>query len=150
VDLKHYYLGYQLKRTNQALSIMLDQSVRSLGVTLAQVNVLLFIDRFPDATMPHVADLAAVTPQAMHRSVMGLERRGFVRRERKINNEKSFFLSLTAEGKRTLDRAEVKVRKVQDKIKEQFTPQEIETLQALLEKYESLFQEVGHGKTEAT
>ena len=120
--------------------------MRALGVTLSQVNTLLFIDRFPDATMPRLADAAAVTPQAMHRTVIGLEGRGLVERERKAHNEKSFFLSLSPQGKQILNQAEIRLKKAQVTVKERLNPQEIETLQTLLEKYESIFKEVGYDK----
>jgi DNA-binding MarR family transcriptional regulator len=90
--------------------------------------------------MPHLADLAAVTPQAMHRTVIELERRGLVHRKRKDDNEKTFFLSLTSKGSQFLKRAEERVKVVQDAAKDQLSQEEIETLQVLLKKYESAFQ----------
>ncbi|MCS7484629.1 hypothetical protein ACFFQW_41070 [Umezawaea endophytica] len=60
----------QLKRADHALTTALEGALEPMGVTLAQANVLLFVDRYPLTTMPR---LAAVTPQAMHRTVGGLQ-----------------------------------------------------------------------------
>lgn len=139
----YYHLSYQLKLTNHAITVALDKSVHPLGLTLAQANVLLFIDRFPLTTMPRLADFAAVTPQAMHRTLIGLERRGFVHRERKEDNEKTFFLSLTPEGRALLRRAEERIKAAQDAAKDQLSQEEIEILQNLLKKYEGAFRSGG-------
>lgn len=135
----HYHIGYQVKRANHALSMALEAAVRPLGITLAQANALLAIDRFPLATAPLLAELGAVTPQAMHRTVTGLEHRGLVQRERRAGNAKSYILSLTAQGTQLLAVAEVRVKATQDAVKDRLSPDEIARLHELLEKYEAVF-----------
>jgi DNA-binding MarR family transcriptional regulator len=135
-----YRLGYQLHRANHALTIASEKPLKSLGVTLAQVNVLLFVDRFSGATMARLARLAVITPQALHRTATRLERFGFIQRDRKIGDDKSFYLSLTPKGTQMLRRAEVEIKNVQDVAKLHFQPQELEVLHEMMQRYEAMFQ----------
>lgn len=138
-DLRRYHLAAQLRRADHALTTALGQALDTLGITLAQANVLLFIDRFPRTTMPRVAELAAVTPQAMHRTVVGLERRGWLVRARLPGDEKTFRLSLTPAGRRMLAQAEERVTTVQDRTAGHLDPAEIDQLHDLLRRYEAAF-----------
>lgn len=135
-----YRLGYQLHRANHALAVASEKPLKPLGVTLAQVNALLFVDRFPEATMARLARLAVVTPQALHRTAIRLERLGLIRRDRKVGDEKSFYLLLTDKGTRTLRQAEVELKAVQDIAKTHFQPQELDSLYEMLQHYEAMFQ----------
>lgn len=139
MDRRRYHLGYQLKRADHALTTALEEVLGPLGITLAQANVLLFVDRFPLTTMPRLAMLAAVTPQAMHRTVVGLQRRGWLVRERQPGNEKTFHLTLTQVGKQRLDQAEERIRAVQDRTIDHLDPAEIDQLDDLLRRYEAAF-----------
>lgn len=139
MDRRRYHLGYQLRRADHALSTALEAALEPLGITLAQANVLLFVDRFPLTTMPRLASLAAVTPQAMHRTVTGLQRRGFLVRERQPGDGKTYRLSLATEGKEVLDRAEERITAVQDRTAAHLDAAEIDQLQELLRRYEAAF-----------
>lgn len=139
MDRRRYHLAYQLKRTHHALTTALEGALEPLGVTLAQANVLLFVDRYPLTTMPRLAALAAVTPQAMHRTVVGLQQRGWVLRERQPGNEKTFHLTLTTAGKQMLDQAEAAITAVQDRTADHLDHTEIDQLHDLLRRYEDMF-----------
>jgi len=69
-----YHLAYQLKRAEHASALALEKAVSPLGVTLAQANVLLFIDRFPGATVTQLASVAAVATPTMHRFIVTLQK----------------------------------------------------------------------------
>jgi DNA-binding MarR family transcriptional regulator len=145
---RYYFVAYQLKRTYHALTTALDAAVFPLGISLAQANALLFVDRFPDTTLPRLAQAAAVTPQALHRTLVALERQGLVRRAHIVGNEKTFLWSLTDNGKHILDKAEERIKNAQDKTAEHLTVQELTALQELLEKYELIFKGGGDDKKE--
>lgn len=145
MDLRRYHLSYQLKRANHALTTALEEVLEPLGVTLAQANVLLFVDRYPLTTMPRLAELAAVTPQAMHRTVVGLQQRGWLVRERRPGNEKTFRLTLAAAGKQVLTQAEEAIKVVQDRTADHFDPAEVDQLHHLLRRYEAAFMQREEG-----
>jgi DNA-binding MarR family transcriptional regulator len=64
--------------------------------------------------MAELSRLAAVTPQTMHRLVVGMERRGLVRRQRLDDDRKSLKVEITGQGADLLGRAEVTLMKEQD------------------------------------
>jgi DNA-binding MarR family transcriptional regulator len=136
---KHYYVGNLLFRAEHAMGKAFSKVLRPLRITPAQAGVLLHIDRFPEITMAKVADIASITPQTMQRIVMGLEHRKLVQRNKKEGDRKSFYLSLTPSGKDLLDKAEAILKDEQSIIKEEFSPQELDTLYSLLERFESAF-----------
>jgi DNA-binding MarR family transcriptional regulator len=121
------------------MGMALEKALQPLGITHSQAGVLLAISRKPDATMAELARFMAVTPQAFHRIAIALERRGFIQRVRKADNQKSFYLKLTTEGKQLEKRAEAPLRAEQDKLKNQFTSRELDELYTLLVKFEATF-----------
>ena len=139
MDRRRYHLAHQLKRADHALTTALEAALQPLGVTLAQANVLLFVDRYPLTTMPRLAALAAVSPQAMHRTVVGLQQQGWLVRERQPGNEKTFHLTLAAAGKQVLDQAEEAITAVQDRTADHLDHAEIDQLHHLLRRYEAAF-----------
>lgn len=145
MDRAPYYLGYQLKRTYHAVASAFEEVLTPLGVTLGQVNAMLFVDRFPDAAIGQLSTAAAVTPQALHRTLAGLRHLGLVRRRQKPENEKTYFWSLTPHGDAVLAEAETRIVGVQAGKLETFTSDDVAQLQRLLEKYESLFAGVDDG-----
>lgn len=136
----HYHVANQLNRATHAMGVTFDTVLRPLGITASQIGVLLYIDRYPEATMAKLADLAAITPQTMHRLVIGLERHSLIQRNRKSDNKKSYYLSLTLAGTQLLRQAEIILKAEQDVLKEYFQPQELDTLYLLLQKFEAAFQ----------
>jgi len=140
MTIHHYHVGYQLRLAEHAMALVFEAKLRPLDVTTSQASVLLAIDRNPDATMARIARFIAIAPQTLHRIVTGLERRGFVERERKARDQKSFYLSLTPTGIQLLRRAEAVLKTEQDVIKEHFNAQELDTLYTLLRRFETIFQ----------
>lgn len=140
MSIPHYHVANQLNRAAHAMGVTFDTVVRPLGITSSQIGVLLYIDRFPEATMAKLADLAAITPQTMQRIIISLERRGLIQRNRKSDNKKSYYISLTLVGAQLLRQAEIILKAEQDVLKEYFQPQELDTLNLLLQKFEAAFQ----------
>ena len=71
--------------------------------------------------MADLSRLAAVTPQTMHRLVVGMERGGLVRRHRLDDDRKSLKVAITGKGAELLGRAELALMKEQDALLECFT-----------------------------
>lgn len=112
----HYQVGYALHRADHAMGMVLDAAVRPLGIAAAQAGVLLHLDRYPRATMAELSRLAAVTPQTMHRLVVGMERRGLVCRHRLDDDRKSLKVAITGKGADLLGRAELALMKALEDI----------------------------------
>jgi DNA-binding MarR family transcriptional regulator len=135
----HYRVAYALHRADHAMGTVFDAALRPLGITAAQAGVLLHLDRYPRATMAELSRLAAVTPQTMHRLVVGMERRGLVQRQRLDDDRKSLKVEITGQGAELLGRAEVTLMKEQDALLESFTSPELDQLAGLLDRFERVF-----------
>lgn len=135
----HYLVGWQLNHAQHAMGMAFEKALKPIGITHAQVGVLLAISRRPDVTMAELARFIAVTPQSLHRIAVTLEHRGLIQRFHKADNQKSFYLRLTAKGKQLEERAEVPLKAEQDKLKDKFTLQELDGLYTLLVKFEATF-----------
>jgi DNA-binding MarR family transcriptional regulator len=135
----HYRAGYALHKADHAMGTVFDAALRPLGITAAQAGVLLHLDRYPRATMAELSRLAAVTPQTMHRLVVGMERRGLVRRQRLDDDRKSLKVEITGQGAGLLGRAEVILMREQDALLESFTSSELDQLAGFLGRFERVF-----------
>jgi DNA-binding MarR family transcriptional regulator len=136
----HYQVGYQLRRAEHVMALVFEAKLRPLEITTSQAVVLLAIDRNPDATIAHLAKSVAITPRTLQRIIAGLERRGLIERKSRLDDERSFFFSLTPPGAQLVRRAEAVLKAEQDVIKEHFDAQELETLHTLLRRFEAIFQ----------
>jgi len=138
---EHLGAAYALHRADRALGVALDGAVRPLGITAAQANVLLHLDRYPAASMADLARLASVTAQTMHRLVVSLERRGYVRRRPLDGDKKTLEIAITGAGAEILRDAERALRREQDLLLVQFTSEEIVRFREFLERFERTFSE---------
>jgi len=136
----HYHVGNQLHRAEHAMGMAFTEALRPLGITPSQAGVLLHIDRYPDMNMAKLADVASVTPQTMHRLVVGLERRELVQRNQRVGDRKSIYLSLTSAGADVLSRAEAILKAEQEVLRRTFNVQESDALFGFLQRFEAAFQ----------
>jgi len=137
ISLVHYQISYQIHHTDHTLGLLFADALRPLGITAAQVGVLLHLDRFPGVAMPHLVTAVAVTPQTMHRIIISLEKHDWIERRRRADNKKTYYISLTSTGKIMLQRAEAVLKSSQDELKQHFTSKELKTLHDLLQRFEA-------------
>ena len=123
------------------MSVNFTEGLRPLGITPSQAGVLLHIDRYPDENMAGLAEVAFVTPQTLHRIVVGLEKRELVYRDQRPGDRKSVFLSLTTEGVDVLHQAENILRAKQEVLRKAFSIKEIDAFTVLLQRFEAAFQD---------
>jgi DNA-binding MarR family transcriptional regulator len=135
----HYRVAYALHRVDHAMGIVFDAALRPLGITAAQAGVLLHLDRFPKATMAELSRLASVTPQTMHRLVVGLERRGLVQRRKLDDDKKALKVVITENGAEVLCQAEAVLKIEQDPILEYFNHSELDHFAEFLERFDQVF-----------
>jgi DNA-binding MarR family transcriptional regulator len=144
-----YHLAYQLKRAEHTLALALEKAVSPLGITLAQANVLLFIDRFPGATLTQLARVAAVATPTMHRTIVTLQKKQLLRRTSKPGDDKSQLVTLTPEGKSLLEKAQLELMQTQERAKLFLAEDELDELQRLLRLYEDAFSQKRETKRKA-
>ncbi len=107
-------LGYVLKRAQHALRLRIDEALRDVGLTTPQYAVLASLAEEPGLSSAELARRSFVTPQTMIRIVAGLEERGLVRRRVSPAHARVLETSLTAEGSRSLRRADRTVQEIEE------------------------------------
>jgi DNA-binding MarR family transcriptional regulator len=136
----HYHVGNQLHRAEHAMGMAFTEALRPLGITPSQAAVLLHVDRYPDLNMARLAEVASVTPQTMHRIVVGLERSKLVHRNQRAGDRKSIYLSLTPAGADVLSQAEAILKAEQEVLRNTFSVQELDAFFDFLQRFEAAFQ----------
>lgn len=107
------WLGYLIKRVQQALVLKLDQRLRNLGVTTPQYAALAMLEQYPGASNAELAERCFVTPQTMHQIVGRLEQRTLLSRQPHPEHGKIRQTQLTSEGAKLLQQAHVEVLAVE-------------------------------------
>jgi DNA-binding MarR family transcriptional regulator len=100
---------YLVKQVELALRAQLDELLRPAGLTTSQYTALTVLEREPDLTSAQLARSSFVTPQSMADTVSSLESQGVITRRRDPADRRRLVLSLTARGRRLLDRYRPKV-----------------------------------------
>lgn len=80
IDRLEHQVGYQLKRTQQALRLRMDDALRGIRLTTPQYVVLSLLETTTGLSNADLARRAFVTPQTMNAIVAKLEAAGLVAR----------------------------------------------------------------------
>lgn len=102
-----------LKRLTLGFRARLDEDLRPLGVTLAQLRVLHAIKSEATASGAQVARECSITPQTAHGLILRAEKNGWIVRQQDITNERRRIASLTATGEKLLQDTDVVVQKIE-------------------------------------
>lgn len=129
-------VGQTLKKSLLLLKRDMDETLRPYDVTSAQMFVLATISKKEgDLTGADLARIGHISPQAAQTLIAGLEKRGWLSRERHPSNEKILLLELTKKGQNLIDKAVPERIKVFKKMMTGFSASELETFQGFLERF---------------
>ncbi|MGD8413596.1 MAG: MarR family transcriptional regulator [Candidatus Latescibacterota bacterium] len=129
-----------------AMTELLDDQIRSvLGkqYTLSQLKLLKMVDRTNAGTISKIASFLSVSNAAASKAVDRLVKRGLMKREEKKEDRRSIKLSLTEEGKRTLQKFEDILYDTLDGLFRRFTPEDLASAGKLLDMLSTDLVEVG-------
>jgi DNA-binding MarR family transcriptional regulator len=115
-------LGSHLKRVEQELNAVKTAAVRPAGLTVPQYAALFVLDDQPGISAAELARRCLVTPQTMTTILRNLESAGLVERTPRT----------TPVGRKALDQADERATSVERRLAAEFTPEERDTLRALL------------------
>jgi DNA-binding MarR family transcriptional regulator len=104
-------VAYLVKWVERSLRLLLDEALEPSGVSTPEYTALSVLRQRDGLSSAQLARRVAVTPQAMNQIVIGLERRGLIRRENEAHG-RMMGTSLTAKGAELLsvcDRATLPV-----------------------------------------
>jgi DNA-binding MarR family transcriptional regulator len=109
-------LGYLLKEASSALRSAMDDVLRPLGMSVTHYSCLELLAQRPGLSNSELARGAFVTRQTMNVLLQALERDGYVTRAAEATVGKALPTRLTPRGRRSLEKATVAVRSVEDRM----------------------------------
>jgi len=109
-------LGYLLKEAATALRVAMEEVLRPLGMTVTHYSCLELLSQRPGLSNSELARGTFVTRQSMNVLLQALECDGFVTRPAQAPVGKVLPAQLTDAGRRSLARATVAVRSVEDRM----------------------------------
>ena len=109
-------LGYLLKEASSALRAAMEEVLRPLDMNVTRYSCLELLAQRPGLSGSELARGAFVTRQSMNVLLQALEREGYVVRPAEAPVGKVLPTRLTPRGRRSLARATVAVRSVEDRM----------------------------------
>lgn len=104
---------YLVKRLELAIRAVMDDRLRSRGLTTLQYTALSVLRRHNDLSSAQLARRSFVRPQTMHQMILLLEERELIERRRDPSNRKVLLISLTQVGRELLDECDPVVREIE-------------------------------------
>lgn len=104
---------YLVKRLELAVRSVMDDRLRSRGLTTVQYTALSVLRRRSGLSSAQLARRSFVRPQTMHQMVLLLEERKLIERRRDPDNRKVLLISLTRLGTALLHECDPIVREIE-------------------------------------
>ena len=127
-------VGKLIGMVRARLMAALDDELTDLGLTGAQLPILHWITRTPEATGATLCRCIGTDTGSMTRMLDRLEEKGFIRRVRSQADRRVLHLELTAAGKALMPLITPKVVKVLNQHLAGFSNKDLETLKRLLRR----------------
>jgi DNA-binding MarR family transcriptional regulator len=112
----------------------LEEQLRPLGITAAQLQLLAALTKEPGSSGAHISRFCQVTPQTTHALMAAAEDRGWIRRSPHPENAHTLLATLTPQGKRLFSRGKTIAIKLQSQMLRSLTSAEVRRLEAVLEQ----------------
>lgn len=109
-------VGYLLKEASSALRSAMESALRPLGMTVTHYSCLELLSQRPGLSNSELARGAFVSRQSMNVLLQALERDGYVMRPDEAPVGRVLPARLTPRGRRSLAKATVAVRSVEDRM----------------------------------
>lgn len=100
---------YLVKRLETEAGNALDEALRDFDITSGQYLILSLVSREGGRSSAELARRAYVTPQSMNEVIAALESKNYIKRTENPENRRMLQVSLTASGRRLLERCEKSV-----------------------------------------
>jgi MarR family transcriptional regulator, organic hydroperoxide resistance regulator len=112
----------------------LEERLRPIGVTMAQLQVLTALVNEPGMSGAQLARVRHVSPQTIHALLMATEERGWIRRSTHPENNRTLLATLTPQGQRICARGRKIALELQFHILSTFEANEVRRVELLLEQ----------------
>lgn len=99
------FVGYQLKRTFNAMKADLSQVLEPVGLRMTTYSTLVLIEANPGIRQSELSQILSMERPNMVLVLDDLEQRGWITRERLETDRRAYALKVTLSGKRVCDKA---------------------------------------------
>jgi DNA-binding MarR family transcriptional regulator len=130
-------LIYLVFTAQQKLRTYLKNAMSEAGVTItpAQSAILFLLKKKNGQTMSGLSSVLSLDNSTLTGLVDRLERAGFVRRNAGTEDRRASHVFITDSGGEEIERARIVIRRVNDRIREDFTDGEIEAFRKVLRSF---------------
>ena len=127
-------IGSSIKRAEQAMMAVKSKVLREYDLSVAQYAAMTSLYYVPGQSAAQLARAAAVTPQTMATILARLDTKSLITRVPSEVHSRVNIVTLTDAGEELVVQADEKVRAVERAMSAEFTSQEREQLQDLLDR----------------
>ena len=122
-------IGYALKRTHMLFRSKMDAVLSAHALTTPQFACLFQLHEDTGLSNAELARRCFITPQTMHKIVVGLENKGFIVREPALKHQRVQRTLLTSAGEHALTQAKTAVFELEKAMVEGFSADEVQRLE---------------------
>jgi DNA-binding MarR family transcriptional regulator len=123
-----------MKRILLGFRAQMDEELKPRGVRTAQVQILKAVQSSPGSSGAHLARVCYMTPQSMQSLIEKTERDGWIVRRKGKENDRVLAAWLTEAGEALLSDAEVVVKRIERRLWDGVSADEVTGLVGLLER----------------
>src|SRR5262245_50599973 len=127
-------VGRLLTQVRMSMAEALDAELAPLGLTAAQFVILVMLADSDADSASGLCKSVSYDQGAMTRMIDRLERKGFVRRARCVDDRRRVNLELTPEGKAVYPKLIAAAAAVQNRMLQGFSKAEVDQLEAMLRR----------------
>jgi DNA-binding MarR family transcriptional regulator len=130
-------LIYLVFTAQQKLRTHLKNAMADAGVSItpAQSAILFLLKRRDGQTMSGLSQELSIDNSTLTGLVDRLERSGFVKRNASTADRRASHVTITNSGNDEIERAKAVIRRVNDRIREDFTDEEVESFKKILKSF---------------
>jgi MarR family transcriptional regulator for hemolysin len=132
-------LGLLLARSSRAVTHAFEQALAAAGGSVPVWQVLLLVRARQWHAQSHMAEALGISAATLTHHLSALERQGVVRRWRDEGNRRVQQVALTEPGEQLFLGLREIARRHDERLRAELTPEEAETLAALLRRLELAF-----------
>jgi DNA-binding MarR family transcriptional regulator len=118
---------YHLSRTENRMKAYMKKAFRENGITIspAQIGILFLLLKNNSQSMSDLSNALEIDNSSTTRLVDNLEKMNFVQRDLNPGDRRQYFIFLTTQGKKEINRAKKVVRGINEKMKEDIPEHEL-------------------------
>jgi DNA-binding MarR family transcriptional regulator len=133
-DFLESLLGYNARRASVTILSVVFEKMATLGLRPVEFSMLSLIYHNPGVTSRRLSEALAIQPPNLVGKVANLLEKGWVTRQIDSQDKRALVLTITAEGKAVIEKAELLATELETAASPQLTREERESLIDLLKK----------------